>query len=115
MTTSDTEGEVEEEEEDASVDEDSVSVDEDSDENSVEEEIEDEEIHQPDNNNNNVEEVAEELPLPPALRRSSRASKSTQDSVYSYLNSVTRVAKPLLKKLSNSMIGKYSNRSCRAS
>jgi len=37
-----------------------------------------------DNNNNNVEEVAEELPQQPALRRKSIDSKSTKDSMYSY-------------------------------
>ena len=74
-----------EEEKEEEEDSDEDGVDEDSDDNSVEEENEDEEIHQPDNNNNNVEEVAEELPQPPALRRSSRASKSNHDSIYSYL------------------------------
>ena len=75
----------EEEEEEKDADEDSVGEDSVEEEEAADEDSEDEEIHQPDNNNNNVEEVAEELPPPPALRRSSRASKSTQDSVYSYL------------------------------
>jgi hypothetical protein len=70
---------------------------EEADDNNVDEEeeetdgnVEEEEEQTVDNvyetdNNNDVEEVADEQLQQPALRRSNRVSKSSQDSIYSYL------------------------------
>ena len=58
---------------------------EETDDNNVEEEEESDDKVDETDNNNNVEEVADEQLQQPALIRSDRASKSSQDSIYSYL------------------------------